>query len=91
MNYCARYIPNFSTISAPLRELTKSRVKWDWNKRHQDAFEELKRLLASAKTLAYYDKEAETQVIVDASPVGLGGILSQKQKDGNFRPVMFAS
>jgi len=91
VNYCARYIPNFSTISAPLRELTKSRVKWDWNKRHQDAFEELKRLLASAKTLAYYDKEAETQVIVDASPVGLGGILSQKQKDGNFRPVMFAS
>ncbi|CAC5405119.1 unnamed protein product [Mytilus coruscus] len=34
---------------------------------------------------------AETHVIVDASPVGLGAILSQKQSDGNFRPVTFAS
>ncbi|CAC5391313.1 unnamed protein product [Mytilus coruscus] len=28
---------------------------------------------------------------LDASPVGLGAILSQKQSDGNFRPVTFAS
>ena len=91
VNYCSRYIPNFSTVSAPLRELTKARVKWTWNSEHQKSFDKLKELLASAKTLAYYDKEAETQVIVDASPVGLGAILSQRQRDGNFRPVSYAS
>ncbi|CAC5409522.1 unnamed protein product [Mytilus coruscus] len=30
-------------------------------------------------------------MIKNASPVGLGAILSQKQSDGNFRPVTFAS
>ncbi|CAC5397219.1 unnamed protein product [Mytilus coruscus] len=91
VNYCGRYIPDFSTVSAPLRELTRAKTKWIWSSRHQDAFDELKRLLASAKTLAYYNSNAETHVIVDASPVGLGAILSQKQSDGNFRPVTFAS
>ncbi|CAC5372111.1 unnamed protein product [Mytilus coruscus] len=74
VNYCGRYIPDFSTVSAPLRELTRAKTKWIWSSRHQDAFDELKRLLA-----------------IDASPVGLGAILSQKQSDGNFRPVTFAS
>ncbi|CAC5387482.1 unnamed protein product [Mytilus coruscus] len=91
VNYCGRYIPDFSTVSAPLRELTRAKTKWIWSSRHQDSFDELKRLLASAKTLAYYNSNAETHVIVDASPVGLGAILSQKQSDGNFRQVTFAS
>ncbi|VDI82386.1 Hypothetical predicted protein [Mytilus galloprovincialis] len=79
VNYCGRYIPDFSTVSAPLRELTRAKTKWIWSSRHQDAFDELKRF------------NAETHVIVDASPVGLGAILSQKQSDWNFRPVTFAS
>ena len=91
MNYCGRYIPNFSTVSAPLRELTRQSSKWEWTSRHQNSFDELKLLLASAKTLAYYNKDDETQVIVDASPVGLGAILSQRQNDGFFRPVLYAS
>ena len=28
---------------------------------------------------------------MDGSPVDLGAILSQKQPDGNFRPVAYAS
>ncbi|CAG2184423.1 unnamed protein product [Mytilus edulis] len=71
---------------------TRAKTKWIWSSRHQDAFDELKRLLASAKMLAHYNSNAtQTHVIVDASPVGLGAILRQKQSDGNFRPVTFAS
>ena len=29
-NYCARFIQNFASISAPLRELTKKNTKWQW-------------------------------------------------------------
>ncbi|XP_062616425.1 uncharacterized protein K02A2.6-like [Saccostrea cucullata] len=39
----------------------------------------LKRRLADAKTLGYYDKSAPTKVIADASPVGLGAVLVQEQ------------
>ena len=34
-------------------------------------------------TLAYYGVGAETEDIVDASPVGLGAMLTQKKKDGH--------
>ena len=36
--------------------------------------------------LSYFDNKAETELIVDASPVGLGAILVQKDK-----PVAYAS
>ena len=41
--------------------------------------------------MAYYIPDAETKIIVDASPIGLGAILSQKQKIGEFRLVVYAS
>lgn len=41
--------------------------------------------------MAYYKAEAHTQLIVDASPVGLGAIMVQRQRDGCYRPVAYAT
>ena len=46
------------------------------------AFQELKERLARAETLGYFDKDTPTQVIANASLVGLGAVLTQKQKNG---------
>ena len=54
------------------------------------AFEGLKKQLAEASMMAFYDKEAPTEVVTDASPVGLGAILVQ-EKQGVKRAVAFAS
>lgn len=43
----------------------------------------MKILLANAEVLAYFDKEAKTKVIADASPVGLGAVLIQEQNGEN--------
>ena len=40
--------------------------------------------------LAYYEFGAETEVIVDASPVGLRAMLTQKKRDGHI-PVKYIS
>ena len=40
--YSAQYIPNFSSITAPLRDLTKSSVKWKWGQEEEEAFNKLK-------------------------------------------------
>ena len=45
----------------------------------------MKDALSSPKTLAYFDGNAQTKVIADAGPVGLGGILVQEQ-NGEQRP-----
>ena len=41
-------------------------------------------------TLAYYESGAETEVIADASSVGLSAMLSQKKRDGHI-PVTYIS
>ena len=41
--------------------------------------------------MAYFKQDAETHLVVDASPVRLGAILSQKESDGTHKPVYYAS
>ena len=43
----------------------------------------LTKSIARAETLGYLDKDAPTLVIADASPVGLGAVLTQKQRNGD--------
>ena len=38
-NYCSCFIPNYSTITAPLRTLTKSDQHWTWTSSEQQAFD----------------------------------------------------
>ena len=58
---------------------TKKDTDLKWGKSEQQSFDELKMCLGNAETLGYYDKKVPTQVIADASPVGLGGMLVQEQ------------
>ena len=90
VNFSARFIPDLATLSDPLREITTQNVPFVFGKRQQDAFEKLKNALTRPSTLAFYDKDAETRVITDASPVGLGAVLIQKQ-NGQWTIVSYAS
>ena len=82
VNYCGRFIPDLATISEPLGRLTKAGTPFAFGREQKEALEELKRRLSSAETLGYFDKDAPTQVVAFASPVGLGAVLTQVQKDG---------
>ncbi|KAK7102592.1 hypothetical protein V1264_020788 [Littorina saxatilis] len=90
VNFCARFIPNFATLTEPLRKLTRKNQPFVFGPEQQAAFESLKDALASAHTLGYYDPKAKTQVITDASPFGVAGILVQKQTGGP-RVISYAS
>ena len=89
-SFSSRFLPNFATTAEPLRKLTRQDTKWKWGKEENKAFEALKRQLVEASMMAFYDKNAPTEVVTDASPVGLGAILVQKQQ-GVKRAVAFAS
>ena len=41
--------------------------------------------------MAYHRQGATTRLTTDASPVGVGAILEQKQQDGTYRPIYYAS
>ena len=91
VTYCSKFLPNFSTVTDPLRKLLKKNTPWVWSQAQQGAFQELKDLLLSSKTLAYFDPDAYTEVVTDASPVGLGAVILQRQPNGHLRPVDYAS
>ena len=90
VNFNGRFIPNLATTAEPLRRLTRKDVTFKWGKQEQAAFKQLKEDLTKAETLAYFDKDAPTQVIADAGPVGLGAVLVQDQ-GGEKRVVCYAS
>ena len=91
VNFCSHLIKDYATLTEPLRKLTKKDATFTWNKEQQASFKKLKESLTNASTMCYYQPNADTKVIVDASPVGLGAILTQKQEDGKFKPVAYAS
>ncbi|CAB4023777.1 Transposon Tf2-9 poly, partial [Paramuricea clavata] len=88
--YCSRFVPNFATVADPLRLLTRKSTPWQWNSIHQNAFDTLKNLLTGNTVMAHYDPSAPTHLRVDASPVGLGAMLTQTQH-GITKPIAYAS
>ena len=76
-NYSSQFIQNYSTLSEPLRELTRKKTRWVWTDKHQKCFETLKEALKSNALLNYYDPSLPTEVVCDGSPVGVGAILAQ--------------
>ena len=75
-----------------LRKLLKKKQnEWIWTDEHTEAFNKLKEGITKIPCLAHYNAQNENIITTDASTKGLGATLSQKQKDGNLKPVGFAS
>lgn len=90
--YCSRFVKGHADVTAPLRELaTKSDAEFAWSRACERAFEALKEQLTSDHTLAYFDINKRTELMVDASPIGLGAILSQIDHYGKTVVVAYAS
>lgn len=88
VNYVGKWIPNLATLTEPLRKLLRmklakqSNIEKLWSVEQQNAFNKLKQILSEIKTLGYYNPNDKTQVIADASPVGLGCALIQLNNSG---------
>jgi len=90
VEFSSRFIPDFATKADPLRVLCRKDEKFLWGKAQEEAFNTLKEDMAGASMLAYFDQGAPTEVIADASSVGLGTVLVQKV-DGERRAVCYGS
>lgn len=88
-NYIARFIPDFATISEPLRLLTHKNSTWKWDEAEKKSFCKIKTSLTN--NVSYFDPNLETELVVDASPVGLGCLLTQKEANNKVRVIAYAS
>ena len=86
IKYLAQYIPNESTITAPLRALLKKEVEWNWTSEHDSAMNKLREVLTSERVLAYYDVTKPVTIPGRRITVRLGSMPLQ---DGN--PIAYTS
>ena len=91
VNYYARILPNMSEVLHPLYQLLQKENKWKWTNSCQGAFDEIKRLITSEEVLVHYDPSLPLSLATDASPFGLGAVLSHTLPDGSERPIAYAS
>lgn len=91
VNYYSQYIPECSKILAPLYRLTKKNVQFRFDKSCYAALKQLQVILTNKMWLAHFDPDLPIKLTVDASPIGLGAVLSNVDQSGQELPVRFAS
>ena len=71
IQYYHRHLPNLSDKLEPLHSLLRKNVPWIWEKAQEEAFSLAKRMLTYKPIILQ----------CDASPYGLGSVLSHKMED----------
>ena len=84
------FIPHAATLAEPLFMLTSTKKAFAWTSAAEEAVTALKQAIVRAPVLARYDPALPTRVTTDASTVGIGAVLEQRQ-GGAWRPVAFWS
>ena len=91
INYYSRFIPNLSSILNPLNSLLCKGKQWQWTSECKTAFREAKQQLLSQSVLTHYNPELPIRLACDASPYGVGSVISHILPNGQERPIAFAS
>ena len=89
-SYYRRFIKNFAKTANNLYRLTITSTPFIWLPAHENSFQELKKKLISAPTLAFPDFSKPFKVETDACDYGIGAILSQNI-DGYDQPIVYYS
>lgn len=55
LQYLAKFIPNLSEVSAPLRKLPESETERHWEQKQKNSFDKLKRPAINVATLTFFD------------------------------------
>ena len=88
VTFYSKFVPNLAIMAAPIYQLTRKNVPFDWNEECQKAFTSLKQELCSNRFLTYYNSNLPLVVAYDASPVGLGAVLHIKCQVGKKSPLL---
>ena len=91
VTYYQRFIPKMSTILSPITALLQKDKPFCWTAECDAAFQEVKQILASKQVLTHYDAKLSVRLASDASPYGLGAVLSHVHPSGEERPIAYAS
>lgn len=82
---------NLANVLAPLYSLLKKEGQFNWSNQCEDAYREVKQVIASDKVLAHYDTKLPVKLVCDASQNGIGAAIFHVMGREDDRPIAFAS
>ena len=88
-NYYQKFLPNLSSMLAPLNELLRKETRWHWGKEQMQAFQKSKEFPKSSRLPVHFDSQKELTLACDASQYG--AVLSHQMDDGSEHPIAYAS
>ena len=91
LSYYGKFLPQLASKLAPLYALLRATRPWRWTAKEEEAFQSSKASLLSSQVLVHFDPTQDLVLSCDASPYGIGAVLSHRQEDGTDRPIGFAS
>ena len=100
VQFCQEYMRpgsgrTYSDVTQPLRRLTAKAVQFNWDRRCEASFQELKALLCHDTVMAPYDPAKQTRVYVDHGPGGVAATVAQNHgqlgAQDSWRPVHYSS
>ena len=81
INFYQRFIPNRTELLSPMYKLLRKNEKFDWSEENEESFKKIIKILASDLVLHLFDYSKTTILITDASNVGIGAVLKQKNTE----------
>jgi hypothetical protein len=90
-NFLHKYTKDYAGLIQPMSSLLNKDVTWEWRPEHHDAFDAVKKSLASAPVLMLPDTSRPFHVMCDASDVAIGCTLMQFDDESRERVVSYQS
>lgn len=90
-SYVSSYIAKFADLSEPLWRVS-NKCSFEWGPEQSAAFNALREAIINCTTSqGFFDTSDETFLYTDASPHAIGAVLSQRNGNGDYRIISFAS
>ncbi|XP_032078769.1 uncharacterized protein K02A2.6-like [Thamnophis elegans] len=91
LNFYVVFLPHKASVAEPLHRLLDSGAAWVWGRREASTFIAVKHLLISNDVLVQYSEHLPLVLVCDASPYGVGAVLSHQLPSGAEVPVAYFS
>lgn len=91
LNFYVVFLPHKASVAEPLPRLLDSSAAWHWGRLETHAFEAVKELLKSSAVLVQYSDRLPLTLACDASPYGIGAVLSHICPNGKEVPITYFS
>ena len=82
ITYYGKFLPNLSTLLAPLYKLLGKVIPWKWSAEQDKAFKVYKELLTSSQLFVHFNPQLPLLMACDASVYGNRAVLAHKCPTG---------